>query len=232
MAKHPHHPRSPHIRARACSGPVMGSEALGFYLVSRNGEHVPICEIHSYGASATNEAWHNILYTGPGKKSITAIKHKRTIEDDELFDLKHFAQDHNDIANGGFAEIVHSKKRQSWDIWLFGPLAFQDKSYGSMVFELSGYSGRTVFSKRTKNGDVKWWAEFGDVPAGFHRCKVFQTNFFPQVGDHQDVMPLLRAVRANGLAVASLHPFVRAEWTVLSRNLSQTNCQLYEQEGL
>ena len=99
MAKHPHHPRSPHIRGRACSGPVMGSEALGFYLVSRDGEHVPICEIHSYGASATNEAWHNILYTGPGKKSITAIKHKRTIEDDELFDLKHFAQDHNDIAS-------------------------------------------------------------------------------------------------------------------------------------
>jgi len=210
----------------------MGSEALGFYLVSRDGEHTPICEIHSYGASAANEAWHNILYTGPGKKSITAIKHKRTIEDDELFDLKHFAQDHNDIANGGFAEIMHSKKRQSWDIWLFGPLAFQDKSYGSMVFELSGYSGRTVFSKRTKDGDVKWWAEFGNVPSGFHRCKVFQTNFFPQVGDHQDVMPLLRAVRANGLAVASLHPYVRVEWTVLSRNLSQTDCQLYEQEGL
>ena len=23
MAKHPHHPRAPHIRARSCSGPVM-----------------------------------------------------------------------------------------------------------------------------------------------------------------------------------------------------------------
>ena len=134
MAKHPHHPRSPHIRARACSGPVMGSEALGFYLVSRNGEHVPICEIHSYGASATNEAWHNILYTGPGKKSITAIKHKRTIEDDELFDLKHFAQDHNDIANGGFAQIINTQQEAP----VVGYLAVRPVGVSRQVIWLDG----------------------------------------------------------------------------------------------
>lgn len=124
----------------------MGSEALGFYLVSRKGECTRICDIRSYGASI--DAWHNIVYTGPGQKSATAIKHKRTVEDDELFDIKHVVLDQNDIAKGGFAAMIHSRKRQSWDIWLFGPLLFVDKPFGSLVFELSHYSGRTVFMKR------------------------------------------------------------------------------------
>jgi hypothetical protein len=233
MAKHPHHTRSPHVRARSCSPPVMGSEALGFYLVSKDGEHLPICDVRSYGASNDTGPWHNTLYTGPGQKSVTAIKHKRTVEDDELFDIKHVAQDHNDIAKGGFATMIHSRKRQSLDIWLFGPLLFQDKSFGSLVFELSHYNGRSVFSKTLKNRDVQTWAKFGDVAAGFHRCKVLHTNYFPQAGDkNSEDMTALRALRANGLEAVSLHPYVRAEWTVLSRIIGQTDCQVYEQEGL
>jgi hypothetical protein len=232
MAKHPHHTRSPHVHARSCSGPIMGSEALGFYLVSKDGEHVPICDIHSLGPSTINEPWRNVLYTGPGQKSVTATKHKRTAKDDALFDFKHVVADRNDIANGGFATIFHSKRRKSYDIWLFGPLLFQGTSYGSIVFEIFGYSDRTVFSKREKNWDMTYWAEFGEVPAGFHRCKVFQTNYFPQAGDtNMRDLTALRAVRANGLAVVPLHPYLRAEWTVLSRNLSQTECQIYDQEG-
>lgn len=235
MAKHPHHKRPDHKRphVRACNGgtPAWGSEALGFYVVSGKGEHIPVCDIRSYGGALSGE-WHNIVYTGPGKKSAAAARHRRTALDGEIFDLKHTVIDDNDIANGGFAAMIHSRKRQSWDVWLFGPLLFLDKPFGSLVFELAHYSGRTVFAKTLKNHDVKWWAKFGTVPAGFNRCKVLQTSYFPQPGEIGNDMEALRAVRASGLAPVPLHPYVRAEWTVLSRTIGQTDCQVYEQEGL
>jgi hypothetical protein len=195
------------------------------------GERTPICDIRSYGASLSE--WHNYVYTGPGQKSATAIKHHRTVEDDELFDIKNVVFDENDVAKGGFATMIHSRKRQSWDIWLFGPLMFLGKPFGSLVFELSHYSGRTVFMKRMKDWSVKWWAKFGTVPGGFNHCKVLHTNYFPQAGDKDPPdMTALRAVRASGLAPVSLRPYLRAEWTVLSRIIGQTDCQVYEQEGL
>jgi hypothetical protein len=230
MAKHPHqhHTHSHHVRG--CSPALMGSEALGFYLVSMKGEHVPICEIRSFGASL--DEWHNIVYTGPGQKSASALKHKRTADDDALFDFKNAVLEENDIAKGGIAAIFHSRKRQSFDIWLFGPLLFLDRPFGSLVFELSHYSGRTVFMKRTKDQHVEWSAKFGDVPAGFNRCKVLQTTYFPQAGDrHPRDLTNLTAARAS-VAPVSLHPYVRAEWTVLSRIIGQTDCQVYDQEGL
>ena len=227
MAKHPHHTHSPHVHARSCSGPVLGSEALGFYLVSKDGEHTPICDIRSFGASLGD--WHNFMYTGPGQKSLTAVKNKRTVKDGALFQFKHVVADRNDIANGGLAKMIHSKKRKSYDIWLFGPLLFQGTPYGSIVFEIFGYSDRTVYSRRLKNGDMEWSAKFNDIPAGFHRCKVFQTDYFPDWGNED--MIALRALRANGLAAVPLHPHVRAEWTVLSRIIGQTNCDIYDQEG-
>jgi len=236
MAKHPHHGR-PLLVSRRAGPATLGSEALGFYLVSAKGAHTPICEIRSYGDALS--AWHNYLYTGPGKKAASAVQHRRTVEDDDLFALKHTVGEQNDIAMGGFAAMLHSRKRQSWDIWLFGPLLFLGMPVGSLVFELSHYSGRTVFMKRMKNSDVKWWAEFGHVPAGFNRCKVLHTNWFPQVGGKRDPaermhMTELKALRASPTALVPvpLLPYVRAEWRVLSRIIGQTVGQVYEQEGL
>jgi hypothetical protein len=48
--------------------------------------------------------------------------------------------------------------------------------------------------------------------------------------DTPDVEDLTRG-RATASHV-SLKPFVRMEWGVESRNPAQTDCELYEQEGL
>jgi len=224
----------------------LGSEVLGFYLVSAKGEHTAICELHSRGASLDGP-WHNILYTGPGKNSLSALEHKRTRDDDERFESANFVDpeipiptttyESNDVKRGGFAALLHSRKRRSFDVWLFGPLLFLGKPYGSLVIELAHYAERTVFMKRNKDWSVKWWAEFGAVPAGFNHCKVMQTPFFPHVGDsngsYQDRVDTtsLRAVRENGLPLVPLGRHSRVEWKVISRTIGQTDCQLYEQEG-
>jgi len=239
-----HH--SLHIRPpRVCSPPLLGSEVLGFYLVPAKGEPTAIFELHSFGGSLSGP-WHNIYYTGPGKNALSALEHKRTRDDDQRFDSANIVDaeipiptttyESNDTKRGGFAALFHSRKRRSFDVWLFGPLLFLGKPYGSLVIELAHYAERTIFTKRNKDWSVKQWAEFGPVPAGFNHCKVMQTPFYPHVGEGgggDSVDPIaLRAVRANGLPLVPLGRHSRVEWKVISRTIGQTNCQLYEQEGV
>jgi len=225
----------------------LASEVLGFYLVSAKGERTAICEVHSRGGALDTSPWHNVVYTGPGKNSLSAVEHRRTRRDGELFDSANYVDpeipipttsyESNDIKRGGIARILHSRKRRSFDVWLFGPLLFLYKPYGSLVIELDHYADLTAFMKRNKDGSVKRWAKFGHVPAGFNRCKVMHTSFFLPLGEDATRgdpidMIALRAVRANGLPLVPLGRHSRIEWKVLSRNVAQTDCELYEQEGL
>ena len=224
---------APHVRARhPCSQqPIMASEILRLYLVSAKGDRTVICDIHGYGG-AVSDHWHEYWYAGPGKKSVTAIDHRRSAAQVDAYERHHEVGLENDIANGGPATIMHSRKRQSFDIWLFGPLSFLDRSYGSLIVELANYAPRQVFSKKDKDGHMKYWAEFPKISARFNACKVLQTGFHLQakwqVRPHGED---LRDVR-TAAAPAILTPFMRAEWSAESRIAAQTECALYEQEGV
>ena len=66
-----------------------------------------------------------------------------------------------------------------------------------------------------------------------HHCKLLQTGFHLQAGasaSSTDIETLkLRREAARPVHIA---PFVRVDWTVVSQIASQTDCALYEQEGL
>ena len=212
----------------------MASELLGLYLVSAKGERTAICDIHCFGPGADSTGgWEKVYYTGPGKKSVTAMKHHRSEGEVASYENHHEVALENDIAVGGRAALMHSRKRQSYDVWLFGPLSFLDMAYGSLIVELGNYTPRKIFMKRAKNWHTKIWAEFPKSPAGFNPCKILQTGFHLPAGPTRvpDVEDL-RDARAGAHHLAILKPFVRAEWRALSRIAAQTDCALYEQEGL
>jgi hypothetical protein len=211
----------------------MASERLGFYLVSRNGEHTPLCDVVSYGPYL-DRIWHNILYTGPSQKSITAIRHKRTPGEVTAYEEHHEVGLENDIAVGGYAMFLHSRKRKSFDIWLLGPLSFLGRSYGSLIIELSGYESRKIFSKRDSRDNMTYWTEFPKRMSGhFHHCKLLQSGFHLKAGapDHSIDIETLKQQRMFAPPV-HIKPFVRVDWRVVSQIAAQTDCALYEQEGL
>jgi len=211
----------------------MASERLGFYLVSSKGARTPLCDFVSYG-SYLDRSWHNAFYTGPSQKSITAIKHQRTPGEVAAYETHHEVGLENDIAAGGYATIVHSRKRKSYDIWLFGPLSFLEHAYGSLIIELSGYEPRKIFSKRDSWDKITYWTEFPKTaPGHFRHCKVMQSGFHLQAGESNSFidMETLREQRMFA-PPAILHSYVRVDWTVVSQFASQTDCALYEQEGL
>src|SRR5262249_55165931 len=115
---HRHHVKAHH---QVCSPAVLASQHLGFYLVAANGQRTPFCEFHTYGAIGDRQ-WHEMYYTGPGQKSISAIKHKRTPGEIGTYEKYHEVAEENEISMGGRALLVHSRKRNSYDIWLLGPL--------------------------------------------------------------------------------------------------------------
>jgi hypothetical protein len=211
---------------------MMASELLGLYLVSAKGERTAICDVHSFGA-ALDANWHEYWYTGPDKKSTTAARHHRSKGEIAAYENHHEVALENDIAVGGRAALLHSHKRKSSDIWLFGPLSLLERPYGSLIIELSNYAPRKILGKTDKNSHIKWWAEFPKSPAGFNPCKILQTGFHLPVGPTSvPDIDVLRDVRAGAHHQAILKPFVRAEWSVKSRIAAQTDCALYEQEGL
>ena len=226
---------APHLSTHhACSLPVMASERLGFYLVSGNGKRTHFCDVHSYGALA-NHYWHEVFYTGPGQKSITAINHRRTAGEVVAYEEHHEVALENDIAVGGRAIFIHSRKRNSYDIWLFGPLSFLDHPYGSLIVELSGYATRKIFSKLdSKSQKMTYWTVFPKHSADhFHPCKLLQSGLHLQAGQTSvpDVEDLAQA-RTHMRPAILPKPFVRVEWKVESTIAAQTDCALYEQEGL
>ena len=212
----------------------MASERLGFYLVSSKGERTPLCDVVSYG-SYLDRVWHNILYTGPSQKSITAIRHRRTPGEVAAYEKHHEVGLENDVAAGGFAMFLHSRKHKSYDIWLLGPLSFLDRAYGSLIIELSGYESRKIFSRRDSWDKMTYWTEFPKGALGhFHHCKLLQTGFHLQAGasDSSIDMETIKEKREAAIPVHIASPFVRVDWTVVSQIASQTDCALYEQEGL
>jgi hypothetical protein len=211
----------------------MASERLGFYLVSTKGERTPLCDVVSYGSSG-DRAWHNALYTGPSQKSITAIKHHRTPGEVAAYEKHREVGLENDIAAGGYATIVHSRKRKSYDIWLFGPLSFLGGAYGSLIIELSGYQPRKIFSKRDSWDKITYWTEFPkSSPGSFRHCKVMETELHLQAGKSKSSVDIETLSEKRMFArPAILLPYVRVDWTVVSQIASQTDCALYEQEGL
>jgi hypothetical protein len=226
---------APHLRAHhACSPPMMASERLGLYLVSVKGERTPFCDVHSYGA-LLDRAWHEVFYTGPGKKAETAIKHRRSAGEIAAYENHHEVALENDIAAGGRALFMHSRKRNSYDVWLFGPLSFLDAAYGSLIVELSGYATRKIFTKIDKNSrQMTYWTEFPKAPMGhFNRCKLLQTGFHLQANSREAPdAPDLKENRERAQPAILKKPFVRVEWKVESAIAAQTDCALYEQEGL
>jgi hypothetical protein len=105
-------------------------------------------------------------------KSITAAKHRRSQAEVAAFEKHHEVGLENDVAAGGSAAIMHSRKRKTYDVWLFGPLSFLDRAYGSLIIELAHYDQIKVFMKRDKNWNDTWWRNFQrdrpvSVPARF-----------------------------------------------------------------
>jgi hypothetical protein len=140
----------------------------------------------------------------------------------------------NDIAAGGFAMFPHSRKRKSYDIWLLGPLSFLDRAYGSLIIELSGYESRKIFSRRDSWDKITYWTEFPKgAPGHFHHCKLLQSGLHPQAGASDSSIDI-QTLKEKREFARSVHisPFVRVDWTVVSQIASQTDCALYEQEGL
>ncbi len=226
---------APHVRAHhhhGCSPPLMASERYGLYLVANTGERTHFCDVVGYGAFM-DAHWHNWLYTGPGEKAITGIRHRRTEGEIAVYEKHHEVGLENDVAAGGFAEFLHSRKRKSYDVWLFGPLSFLDHSYGSLIIELAGYQDRKIFSKRASWEKMIYWTEFPKGMAGhFHSCKLLQTGYHLDVKRTQPDIEDLRLKREEARPVHLPKPYVGVEWKVVSQVAAQTDCALYEQEGL
>lgn len=225
---------APHIRAKhVCSLPVMASERLGFYLVSKAAERTPFCDVHSFGALG-DRLWHEVYYTGPGKKSVTGINHRRTAGEITAYENHHEVALENDIAAGGRALFMHSRKRNSYDIWLLGPLRFLDNAYGSLVVELNGYGPRKIFSKIDRTSrKTTLWTEFPKGAVGhFNHCKLLQTGFHLQATARRPEVEDLITARQTVHPAILPSPFVRVEWKRESAIAAQTDCALYEQEGL
>lgn len=129
---------------------------------------------------------------------------------------------------------MHSRKRKSYDIWLFGPLSFLERAYGSLIIGLSGYEPRKIFSKRDSWDKLTYWTEFPKSSPGYFRhCKVMQTEFHLQAGESNSSIDMETLSEKRMFARPAIpHPFVRVDWTVVSQIASQTDCALYEQEGL
>jgi hypothetical protein len=211
---------------------MMASERLGLYLVASNGERTPICDVHSYGAILDRD-WHEVFYTGPGQKS-GGIK-QRTAGEVAAYEHAHEVALENEISMGGYARFLHSRKRNSYDIWLFGPLRFLDHAYGSLIVELSGYESRKIFTKVDKTTQkLTYWTEFPKAAAGhFHRCKLLQAGLHLPGGRNNNVdLDDLTRARITARPAIVQKPFVRAEWKFEATVAAQTDCALYDQEGI
>jgi len=175
------------------------------------------------------------VFTAPAERKITRLGDRKCLVTDGLVSRCWHRHGGNDVAAGGFSMFLHSRKHKSYDIWLLGPLSFLDRAYGSLIIELSGYESRKIFSRRDSWDKMTYWTEFPKGALGhFHHCKLLQTGFHLQAGasDSSIDMETIKEKREAAIPVHIASPFVRVDWTVVSQIASQTDCALYEQEGL
>jgi hypothetical protein len=109
---------------------------FGLYYVSRSGERSNFCDIHlgwipgdpiDVGVySGPKDAMNQITSYDRSQEAVKRYKDDRKVHSDLV------------LTAGGRAKFVHSNKRKTMDIWLFGPLISEGVAYGSLVAELEG----------------------------------------------------------------------------------------------
>jgi hypothetical protein len=234
-------------------------ERLGLYYVT-GGKNVPFLDL--YLNFYVSPYWHaptkqlDAYYTTPGRaikdldiEVITRKKLRKQVFEDNAAPLSSLY-----IENGGEALFVKNKKADVTDCWIFGPLLFQGKEYGSIVAELQNFKWPIVH-QRVRPGQKH---DYTDSPENvrnriettvtfptmhgtqFETCILWGSNWklgrwgYKQNGinmTEDEFLMNLKDYRAEAVRVTPAPPVKGVAWRLDAKSANATECELYEEHG-
>jgi hypothetical protein len=102
----------------------------------RDGERTNFCDVH-FGW-VPGDPIDRGVYSGPKEAVNEITRYARSHEAIARYRDKGEVRSDLALTAGGIATLVHSHKRKTFDVWMFGPLLFEGAAYGSLVAELTG----------------------------------------------------------------------------------------------
>src|SRR5262249_52325583 len=157
------------------------------------GTRTNFCDIHL--GWVPGQAIDMGVFSGPKDATNDITRHARSAEAAKRFRVEQKVNSDLALTNGGIAKFLHSKKRDSMDVWLFGPLLFDNLPYGSLVAELKNLQLPKVGHKFTPI-DPKTGKERDQYDPKGQRYLV---NFPKDYGLHFHPCNLLASKYADGL---------------------------------
>lgn len=166
---------------------------IGLYFVMRTGQRTNFCDVHL--PFLPTEPLDLGYFSGPTDAMNDITRLARSQEASKRFRVEHKVNSDLTLTNGGVAKLVHSKKRNSMDVWLFGPLLFSDLPYGALVAELKeltlGRSGHKFTPVDPATGQER--------DASDPKGQRYLINFPKNYGLHYHPCHLLGSKYADGL---------------------------------
>jgi len=125
-----------------------GYMRVGIYEVGNDKKTKNICDIHMFGGDST--LLHNVRYSGPSQSASQAAPERKEREI-EKWHLESEVSDAHDIAEGGVGMLYHVESIDTQYCWLFGPLKYDGRGYGSLVLDLIRWKNPTWKFLKDKN---------------------------------------------------------------------------------
>lgn len=110
---------------------------IGLYYGMRDGSRVNFCDVH-FGW-IPGEPVERGIFSGPKDSTNQITRYARSKEAIERYREKGDVRSDLALTAGGIALLTHSKTRNTFSIWMFGPVLSEGVAYGSLVAELEGF---------------------------------------------------------------------------------------------
>lgn len=172
---------------------------FGLYYLMKSNRRLNFCDVHLQWTDGASINLGDAYYSG-SEDSMNDIQNVgRTQKDMDRYADTDRAPESLDLDNGGKAYLIRGKKDDTFDIWLFGPLRFQEASYGSLVVELKGLMPpRTMHRTDPQTGQAQVWTVFPNGRDSYHACTVWGSDYldvYPR--SSQQFLPALSEYRKH-----------------------------------